>query len=473
MKPHRPQPPNRAEHKITGEVLAASQILTHPSHPRLKRPYGHEDYNSWRCPGCKVQVFPRAWDGKQRFKKTAYFTASPGEHKEGCKPEHRDRTAPTQGRDPRTPTELVSHLILTPASRGLALAKPPLPPGKVSIFPWRDGNDHHARSERCIAPICEDFTSGRPGVLDALLRIDRSPSQPYRHWFVHLGTGGPDILGTKRIFFGELCFTALPSIDWGSRGPIRIPLHSFVGRHRRHLFIDVEDWPEASAIDLRNQLTKVMQKGQAAWQQQPARPYVFLLTEEMDSQQTDYHVRSEACVFAKLCVVPELGRQSRRYLCPPRTHDEGNLRDERLNERKFSLGQERPAPGFSQASETISPCPAAAFTQDASHIDNEADDAAEPLVISPDLRGNLLDSAELATESTPPVVENGDVIQESPVPKQVMPSPTSPATQRPVRPTAQPPMPWYRRIPARIAKMFRDKPDPSSQAPPTISGTRT
>ena len=473
LKPRQSQSSNRAKHKITGEVLAASAILVHPTHPRLGRPYGSEDYELWRCPNCNVRIFPRAWDGKQRYEKTPYFTAFPSKHEENCKPEHRDRTSPTQGRDPRTPTELVSHLILTPVSRSLVIAKPSLLPGEASISPPHSADDHHARSERHIAPACEDLTSGWPGVLDALLRIDRSPSQPYRHWFVRLGTGGPEILSTKRIFFGELRFSALRDIDWASSGSIRIPLQSFVDGRQRHLFIDVGGWTEACVVDLRKQLTEVMRTGQAVWRRQPDLPYVFFLTEEADLWQTDYHVRSEACVFAKLCTVPDLGREGRRY--PPRTRDGGDLWGEWLDRQETCPGQEKPVSEPPPASETALSYPAAAFTQDASHADSDADGKAGSPVVSPAPDGNLLELMEPARESASPVAEAGEVVQESLVPEQaaapsVLPGTQRPSTPLPLRPTAQLPMPWHRRALTRIMEVLRGKPDLPPAAPPTIPG---
>ena len=308
---HRAVSSNRGQHILTGEILAASEIREWPPHSDLGRSYGEADKHLWQCANCQVKVYPRAWDGKKKYGKAANFWAPSG-HEPGCKPDPPPETPHIRdGHDPRCPVEFVSHLILTPLLRSPSDERSRDQGLSEGSRPQRDEDDHNANSERHLRPVCNDFIAV-PGILDEMLRIDRSPSQPYWHWFVRLGSGGNEILDNLRVFYAEMRFVDQHRINWDAV-QIIVPLQSFVGGRSRSLIIDTTGWPDAYRSALKDEFIDALKRGRTAWPDCAERPWVFFVGQERSLMQTEYYVSSEAAVCAIACTVPDQNRPIRRY----------------------------------------------------------------------------------------------------------------------------------------------------------------
>ncbi len=300
---------NRALHIKDNVILAATDIR--------RRGYGDKDDDLWICPDCGVKLKPRAWreskeDGTE-YKKTANFWAREG-HVRGCPNDASARNHQrTDGHDPRLPTECVSHLILEARRPSMSLQDEVVLALEASneIETTRDEADPHLRSERHIRPACLDYAASADNH-EKLLRIDRSERRPYRDWFVRLGTGGQEVLHSRRIFYDQIRFTA--SIDWGTARVV-VPLYSRIGCLNRRLVIDMSAWPEAYRRSLQTEVEDAMRQGAEAWRRgEAARPWLFFVGQEHSLAQVEYQVDLEAGVCAFACIMPEQQRAFRPRL---------------------------------------------------------------------------------------------------------------------------------------------------------------
>ena len=131
-----------------------------------------------------------------------------------------------------------------------------------------------------MRPVCLDYANSADNH-DKMLRIDASERRPYRDWFVLLGTGGPEVTRSRRIFYDQILFKS--RIDWDAQRVV-IPLFSKVGDHNRRLVIDMSCWPDPYRHSLRAEITDVALRGAEAWRRGDAtRPWLhFALDEKGD-----------------------------------------------------------------------------------------------------------------------------------------------------------------------------------------------
>jgi hypothetical protein len=125
--------------------------------------------------------------------------------------------------------------------------------------------------------------------------------------FVRVGTGGPEIPGHQRIFYGEVRFMA--PIDYNAE-PLAVPLLSTVWREPRSVVIATEHWLPDERRDFRSRLRKAVEACRAARREGEKRhPWLFFVSREVTFDQLEFHADLEPGIDVLVCAMP---RQQRR-----------------------------------------------------------------------------------------------------------------------------------------------------------------
>lgn len=306
---------NRARLKRTGEIFEAHQLRADP--PPMQHPRGEE----WVCPDrrCQAKMEPRACeptkpDG-EKWGKSAYFTTV-GKHAPDCRPPDLDQE-PRERPIPRSisghPVDYPSrvNLFSVPVSSG-----GPTEPDEVGIAIDRD-NKLHASSTRSLWRACEYYAADAQNHSKPLW-IQGCAGHSYAECFVLLGTGGHEIVGPRRVFYGQVRF--MTPIDYDAE-PLVVPLFSPVGGVHRRLLIHTTTWTRDQRQDFQRRMRSHVEEGTRVHRPggRVPRPWIFFVSREERFDQIEFHAHLHVGLDTLVCQMPYQQRKLRQSATFDRT----------------------------------------------------------------------------------------------------------------------------------------------------------
>lgn len=306
---------NRARDADTGEVREANEL----AQSGQARPRG------WVCRNdrCRIELRlccgdPSSRKGKDKgkpFERPPYFRRL-AEHVPDCWAMLEDGREGTSGEatenEPSYPLEYPEKVTFTRPVRGRART------GKLEAVDegWLSAVEAFRPAERklrslsrdTIRDACRHYIESADNHQHALV-VEDCDGTTYAECFVLVGTGGSELVGSRRVFYAQVRFTAL--IDYSAE-PLVIPLFSTLSGAPRRLVVETAEWSEEEQRDFRADLRKAVAKAKAAfYQRQPQRPWVFFVSTEWYLDQDAFYADLYPGLDTFVCDMPKQQRAFR------------------------------------------------------------------------------------------------------------------------------------------------------------------
>ncbi|SRR6266481_171099 len=248
------------------------------------------DQLDWRCVGCDASVFPVAWDGLRKYKKSAHFKIHPRtRHENLCGIEQVETLLETgRSREIKSTDGFPDHLPSIVSFRSLTTIVPvegeASKGGKLkSIAPTAPAGSLPSRaSHRCqtqgIRRICEIY-HGFPHLRGEPLRVPGCTGETYREIFKRLGnTEGPFRIQNKIHVVGVRYRSKMDYAQPELRIELNAGLKTEDETRRYQVVVDWREWSERARTLFKNfleeKLNILQEQYQAAVKQKAPLPSV-------------------------------------------------------------------------------------------------------------------------------------------------------------------------------------------------------
>jgi hypothetical protein len=179
----------------------------------------------------------------------------------------------------------------------------------------------HTTSRDTIRDACHHYIESSDNHEHSLV-IEDCDGQTYAECFVLVGTGGAELVGSRRVFYAQVKFTAAINYD---AEPLVIPLFSTLMGAQRRLVIDTAGWNPEEQRDFREDLRKAVLNAKAAFfARELVRPWVFFVSTEEYLDQNVFYADLYPGLDTFVCEMPPQQRRFRPtfFRAPPSPHDD-------------------------------------------------------------------------------------------------------------------------------------------------------
>lgn len=300
---------NQARSQGDGTICEAQEIKS----------LGYGEGDEWVCSDtkCSARMIPCAWNDDKEYKKAPYFkTYFKDDHVEGCTGTQvqrgRSKNEPS-GRRSGSPAELPTRVFLKespPSEPRTSLTR-----REEALVDGRPAGEGHEHTRRSIRAACQGYAD-YPDRRHARLRVDDCDGETYRDVFVLLGTVDASLIGSTRVLYSQIQFTAGMNLDCDRLVlPLFYPDWTRENPRRRHLVVDTLGWTAEQRELFINSLKGAIREGQDAFESKmPERPWVFFVGAQYYPDEVEFrftHPGASAAITAFACDMPKQHRPIR------------------------------------------------------------------------------------------------------------------------------------------------------------------